>query len=81
MQVDAYRANYIAAFINMFEVQDMSEYLQYGQSDVKMFNDVEFRDALPSTMNAWPSDKNPRNRYVFSSVYILLSQDLNIIER
>ena len=32
-------------------------------------------------MNSWPTDKNPRGRYVFSSVYILLSQDLNMIDR
>ena len=30
VQVDAYRANYIAAFVKMNQVQDMSAYLQYG---------------------------------------------------
>ena len=69
-------------YIQSNELDDNTDYLQFGNSDHKSFhyNKKEI-NILGSTWSTFPTKENPDTRFKFLSFYLIRDPDLNKISR
>ena len=78
--IDARHPSYIALDLEQYRLEDETEFVQYGQSQIYDFFELKSKSPHTST---WDDDltKKPSGRYKFGSIEVDLNQDLRIINR
>ena len=57
------------------EVEDETEYLQWGQSNTKYFWEFRMGEIQPSSWIYFPTEEKPSNLFKYISVFFDVSQD------
>ena len=79
-QVNPYTPSYVSLFCRMNELDDETQFVQYGFSDLATYIDV-IKDE--PGISSWSDDliKNPGGRYKYVSMELNFSQDLHVTTR
>ncbi len=67
--------------ININELEDESDLLQYGMVDYTTFYEYDKTPPQPSSWNKFPTPELPFNRYKYSSLSVNVGPDKMIINR
>lgn len=74
-------ATWRGASIHISQLQDETDFFQWGQFDEVEFQDFKIAELRPSSFKNWPTDDEPDNKYKFSSLVMYLDQDVTSFER